>query len=427
MSLKQVSERSRETGIQLSAIALMAVTTMANSAVPGAKLAPQTLERCIASQAKQSNFSGVISVVRPAGEVTVAQGFMAAPGGAAMLREAQFNIGSAGKMWTAVAVGQLVDAGKLGLDDKIGKYVSGLTSEASAVTIRQLLTHSSGLGNFFTPDRLDFFKRMRSLAELKPLIAAEKPAFTPGKKSQYSNSGFLLLGLLIEQVSGKSYGEYLQEHLFKPAGMTGSSVIPAAAKMRALGMTNFPELDDEARAGEGAGSPLAGSATGAPPKPPAGMPRVRPNGPNDPNGPSGPMMMPPPGPLRPAMEAELMGTSAGGGFSTALDMQRFFAALLAGKLTSAKMLKELTAQQIELLPAKASLPAVYYGLGFSIAEFKGHGWIGHNGGAPGLNVATAAFAADKITAVVMTNRDPPAADLMMRKLQEMLFDGACKG
>lgn len=399
------------------AIALMTAINLctASNAAPVQRPAPSMLQQCIASEAKKTGFSGVVSIAQPGGTATFAQGFMAGPGSARMFPDAQFNIGSAGKMWTAVAIAQLVDAKKIGLDDTIGRYVSGLTPEASAVTIRQLLTHSGGLGNFFTPDNLELFKRARMLAELKPLITSDKPAFTPGSKSQYSNSGFLLLGLLIEQVSGQSYGDYLQERIFKRAGMTGSSVMPASPKTRAVGMTNFPEMDD-APAGPPPGPP---PGPGAPPRG-AGL------GP-PPGGPNGPMF-PPPGPLRPSVEAELMGTSAGGSFSTPSDMQRFFSALLSAKLTSAAMLKALTSSQFEVLPAKGPLPAVYYGLGFSITNHKGHAGVGHNGGMPGGNVATAAFPADQITAVVMTNRDPPAADMMLRKVQAMLFEGAgCAG
>lgn len=87
------------------------------------------------------------------------------------------------------------------------------------------------------------------------------------------------------------------------------------------------------------------------------------------------------------------------------------------------MREMLTSPQIQLLPAKGPLPAVHYGLGFALGDYKGHKSAGHNGGAPGVNIATASFAADQITAIVMTNRDPPAADLMLRKIQAMLFDG----
>lgn len=416
----------RSNAIMLMATAaLCPISSAATARQPAKESAPMTLQQCVANEAMKSGFSGVVSVSRPSGARAYAFGVMGGKGSAKMLPNAQFNLGSASKMWTAVAVAQLVDAGKVSLDDGIGKHIRGLTPEAAAVTVRQLLTHSGGLGNFFTPDNLDLFKRARTLAELKPLIVSERPTFTPGSRSEYSNSGFLLLGLMIEQASGKDYGAYLQDHIFKPAAMTGSGVLPASPKLRALGMTNLPELDDMPD------GPMMGPPPGAPPGPPPGGPMgpmmpppgAQPGPP--PGGPMGPMM-PPPGPLRLSDEAALVGTSAGGSFSTPSDMQRFFAALLAGKLTSAKMREMLTTPQFELLPAKGPLPAVSYGMGFVLSNYKGRGSIGHNGGAPGVNVATAAFPKDQVTAVVMTNRDPLAADLMLRKVEAMLFDGSCR-
>jgi D-alanyl-D-alanine carboxypeptidase len=403
-----------KTATLMTAVALLSVGPQASAQKP----AGASLEQCVAAEAKKSRFSGVVSIMRPGGTVTHANGLMAGKGSAKMLPDAQFNIGSAGKMWTAVAIAQLVDAKKITLDDPIGRHVSGLTSEASAVTIRQLLTHSGGLGNFFVPENLPLLSRARSLAELKPLVTSDKPTFTPGSKSQYSNSGFLLLGLIIEQASGQSYGDYLQKNVFAPAGMTRSSMMPADPKVRAIGMTNMPED----------GGAEGGPPPGPPPGPGPGA-RMGPPPPGaQPGPPPGPMMMPPSGPLRPSPEAQMMGTSAGGSFSTPSDMQRFFAALLAGKLTSTAMRDALTSPQIELLPAKGPLPAISYGFGFTVANHKGHGWFGHNGGLPGGNVATAAFAKDQVTAVIMANRDPPAADMMLRRVQAMLFDGgACAG
>lgn len=366
------------------------------------------LQQCVAAEAKKSGFSGVISITRPSSAMTYAQGHMGGLGSAKMLPDAQFNIGSAGKMWTAVAIAQLMDAKKITLDDPIGRHVSGLMPEAAAVTIRQLLTHSAGLGNFFVPENLPLLSRARSLVELKPLLTNDKPAFAPGSKSQYSNSGFLLLGLIIESVSGESYGDYLQKNVFAPAGMTRSGMMPADPKVRAIGMTNMPEDGDPEE--DLLSRPRLAPPRGAQPGP-------------SPGGSSGSMMMPPPGPLRPAPEAQMMGTSAGGSFSTPSDMQRFFAALLAGKLTSTSMRDALISPQIEILPAKGPLPAIYYGFGFTVADHKGHGWFGHNGGLPGGNVATAVFAKDQITTVIMANRDPPAADIMLRRVQVMLFDG----
>ena len=90
-------------------------------------------------------------------------------------------------------------------------------------------------------------------------------------------------------------------------------------------------------------------------------------------------------------------------------MQKFFAALLGAQLTSAVMLKELTSPQIVSASAKGELPQLDYGLGFGAGVFAGHRWFGHNGGAPGVNVETAAYPDDRATVIVMSNRAPPAA------------------
>jgi D-alanyl-D-alanine carboxypeptidase len=145
-------------------IAIAALCASINTAL-AQEPTPLTLEQCIANEAKSRNFSGVVSIARPSGNIAVEHGWMAGPGSAPMRTDAQFNIGSAGKMWAAVAVAQLMDAGKIALHDPVGQHVNGLTPEASAVTIRQLLTHNSGLGNFFTPEHMALFKRANSLSE----------------------------------------------------------------------------------------------------------------------------------------------------------------------------------------------------------------------------------------------------------------------
>lgn len=370
------------------------------------------LRTCLAGVAGPSSFSGVIAVWRPSGALSYTQGLMSGPGSAAIASDARFNLGSAGKMFTAVAVAQLVDTGKIGLDDPIKNHVDGLTPEAGAVTIRQLLTHSGGLGNFFTPDHLPALQAAKSLSDLKPLIAREVPEFAPGSRFQYSNSGFLLLGLMIERVSGESFEAYLQSHIFAPSGMTASSTLPGSDTERAVGMTNMPEMlppPPGGPPGQHAGPP------GPPPGPPPGMP----------GGPNG-MQMPPPGPLRPAVEAALVGNSAGGAYSNAADMQRFFAAVTAGKLTSAAMRDLLLSAQIEVAPAGSSRPAVSHGLGFAVGTYNGHRWTGHNGGTLGVNVELATFPDDQTTIVIMANRDPPVAMELMRKARAVVFDGrAC--
>jgi D-alanyl-D-alanine carboxypeptidase len=327
-----------------------------------------SLEACIAAEARKLDFSGVVSVVRPEGTVTHASGVLAEPGSPRIGAETRFNLASAGKMFTAAAVAQLVDAGKVRLDDPVGRHVTGLSPEASRVTVRQLLDNTSGLGNFFTPDNLDALRRARTLADLVPLVASAKPAFTPGSRFEYSNTGFLLLGLLIERVSGLSYGRYLAEHVFGPAGMTASGLDPGPAASQAIGMT-----------------------------------RAR-------------------GPLQPAPEASLRGTPSGGAFSTAADVHRFFSALLAGRLTSRALLQELTSPGNVPVPAKGNGPPLGYGLGFGVGSFEGHRWFGHNGGTPGVNMEAIAFPEDRTTIVVLSNRDPLAASTLFRTVRGALLD-----
>ena len=169
------------------------------------------LQRCLAAKAARESFSGVISVSHHGAPVVlVAKGVLAGPGSAAITEATRFNLASMGKMFTAVATAQLVDAGKIGWDDPIGKYVTGLTPEASAVTVRQLLTHSSGLGDFFRPQNMQAMLAAKTASDLLPLIAGDKPSFAPGSQFAYSNSGFALLGILVERVSGQTYGDYLR-------------------------------------------------------------------------------------------------------------------------------------------------------------------------------------------------------------------------
>jgi D-alanyl-D-alanine carboxypeptidase len=390
-----------------TAVIMTAAAFCATASAESVKVAERAvLQKCVADEVAKTPFSGVVLITSPDGAIVHTQGLMSGPGSANIAPDAQFNLGSASKMWTAVAVAQLVDAKKVSLGDPIGRYVTGLTPEVAAVTIRQLLTHSGGLGNFFRPENLSLLQKAQSHSELKPLITAEKPEFTPGSRFRYSNSGFLLLGLMVEQVSGQPFGRYLDAYIFAPSGMTVSGMMPASPSTRAVGMTNVPEMSPHvSERAAGSMSVQAGPPPGPPPAPNS-------------------LAFAPPGPLRPALESAIPGTSGGGGYSTAQDMQRFFTALLAGKLTSIAMRDMLTSPQIEALPAKAPLPALSYGLGFGMGDYNGHRWIGHNGATLGANVETITFPDDQISVIIMANRDPPIAGALMRTLQPKLLGGA---
>ena len=140
----------------------------------------------------------------------------------------RFRLGSMNKMFTAVATLQLVQSGKLDLKAPFGNYLTDYPNKdvASKVTIEQLLSHTGGTGDIFGPEFDKNRLELKTLQDYVKLYGNRAPEFEPGSRWQYSNYGFLLLGVLIEKVSGQSYYDYVHDHIFKPAGMTGTASEP---------------------------------------------------------------------------------------------------------------------------------------------------------------------------------------------------------
>lgn len=392
---------------------MIAITIGAGLATSALAEQPRAdLERCLLERPELAAFSGIVAVTRGGQSSVMPRGAMAAPGSPPITAETRFNIGSAGKMFTAVAIGQLIDAGRVSLDDPVGRYVEGLTPEAAKVTIRQLLAHTGGLGNFFTPAAAPKLQHLTAMSELLPLIASENPAFEPGSRFEYSNSGFALLGLVVERASGETYGGYLERHIFAPAGMnaTGLSFEEGSTAVGATGGEFRPQRLPPPRGAAPPPGPVPqGSPSGTMPPPPSARP--------------GPGMDAPPagGPLRPSLEARLPATPAGGLYSSAGDLTLFFQALGAGKLLKPETMRSFTQRQVDSAPARGELPALFYGFGFGTGSFNGHRWFGHNGGAPGLNAEAIMFPEDELIIIVLAHRDPPSASLAFRAVRDALL------
>jgi CubicO group peptidase (beta-lactamase class C family) len=355
------------------------------------------LERSVAAAAEQNDFTGSIVVShRGHAVVTLYRGEISEIGSGPIDEKTRFNLASVSKIFTAVAIGQLIDRGKLRLDEPVGDVVKGLTDAARHVTIRQLLNHTSGLGDFFKPENMPAMLKARSASELLPLIREESPAFVPGSRFSYSNSGFLLLGIAIERVSGMTYGEYLRRNIFLPAGMTSTGLDPQPLATLALGMT-YAEMGPAASAPtSGNGLVVVGPGGGEMSGGEAQRPRT----------------------LRVAPGArEGYGSPAGGMYSTPTDLNKFAAALENGKLLFRQTLDEFTFPQVQVSPATASGPARYYGFGFGFSDVSGTRWIGHNGGTPGANVEYWFDPSGEWTVAVLSNRDPPVATQMMRQIR----------
>jgi len=266
--------------------------------------------------------------------------------------DTQFRLGSMNKMFTAVATLQLIDKGKLSLDDPLIKHLPDYANKdlASKVTVRHLLSHTGGTGDIFGPDYDKNRLTLRALSDYVKLYGARPLKFEPGARWEYSNYGFLLLGYLVEKVSGQSYYDYVRANIFRPAGMTSTDSLPEEEKVAKRATGYMKE--------KGAWAPNTDTL-----------------------------------PWR--------GTSAGGGYSTVGDLLKFAQALSAHKILSAHWLEEATKEQGKGGPG--------YGFGFGTGDEGGAKFFGHSGGAPGMNGMLRVYPETGVVIAVLSNLDPPAA------------------
>lgn len=195
------------------------------------------------SLAREDRFSGVVLLAD--GDTAVferAYGFADREARRPNTPDTRFNIGSVNKAFTAAAIRQLAAEGRLSLDDRLIRYLPDYPNRAVAVqvTLRQLLEHTAGIGgNIFGEPPGGTRAQLRTNADFIPLFAAEPPAFAPGTSRRYCNACYVLLGAVIERVSGRSYYEYVREHIFRPAGMdaTDSYAIDSLPANTAVGYT----------------------------------------------------------------------------------------------------------------------------------------------------------------------------------------------
>lgn len=222
------------------------------------------------AQARAAGFSGTLLVADRGERVYEAHAGLAdREQNVAIDEHTRFNTASNGKLFTTVATLQLVAQKKLDLDASVGTYLPDWPQPAvrDQVTVRQLLSHTSGLGSYFGSPA--FRTARASLVDVSahlPLIQAETPAFAPGTDWAYSNSGFMLLGRLIEVVSGEDYYTYVQHHVFDPAGMRDSGYFDAAGEAEHVAFGYIPTasgLQDNRNTRERRGGPAGGGYTSA--------------------------------------------------------------------------------------------------------------------------------------------------------------------
>jgi D-alanyl-D-alanine carboxypeptidase len=272
--------------------------------------------------------------------------------------QTRFRVGSMNKMFTGVAVLQLVEVGKVELTAPLGEYLTGYRNRdvAAKVTVHHLLTHTGGTGDIFGPEFQAHRLELRTLDDYVRLYSDRGPEFEPGSRWQYSNYGYILLGAVIERVTGEAYYDYVQAHIYQPAQMTATGSQPEDQPV--------PDLSVGYMKPPGTGERVPNTGT-----------------------------------------LPYRGTSAGGGYSTAGDFSRFARALLGHQLLSPDSTRLLITGKAE------HVPGARYAYGFEDRrDTDGNGWVGHNGGAPGMNGNLLIYPQSGYVTVVLANMDPPAAE-----------------
>ncbi len=282
--------------------------------------------------------------------------------------DTRFGIGSMNKMFTAVSILQLVQAGRVNLTDPLGTYIDDYPNDdvAEQVTIHHLLTHTGGTGDIFSQEYLAVMKNLRVLDDYMSLIGERDLAFEPGERWEYSNYGFILLGIVIERVTGESYYDYVLENVYDPADMASSGSEPEDQRVESRSVGYMK---------------------------PRGSDSWEPN--TD--------WMP------------YRGNSAGGGYSTVGDLLRFAKALKNQELLDAYHTNLMIAGQVET--ARGGKQA--YGLQDSRGA-DGTGAVGHGGGAPGINGNLKIYPKSGYVTVVLANLSPPAATELSNYLDSTL-------
>jgi len=159
--------------------------------------------------------------------------------------DTKFNIGSMNKMFTSISIAQLIERDKLSLDVHLGEIIPGYPNNEAArsVTVRQLLSHEAGLGGLFERPKYDRRVRYCTNMELLPVFADEPLLFEPGSRAMYSNEGYIVLGAIIEEMTGENYHDYVRENITKPLDMvdTGPFALDESTSNLAVGYMQFDD------------------------------------------------------------------------------------------------------------------------------------------------------------------------------------------
>jgi CubicO group peptidase (beta-lactamase class C family) len=333
------------------------------------------LDRFMATMEVQQPFSGVALVVCGGKEVySLVRGVAVAERNEQMGRGTRLGTASGSKLFTAVAVLQLAQAGKLSLESKLIEVVPSFPDReyAAAVTVRQLLTHTAGAGDYWDETYERGWHAITETPQLLPHVVRHLRE-TPVGEFSYSNSGYAILGAVIEAVSGETYFEYVRKHVFAPAGMSATGYPLRSKREAGVARAYLPEWQ-------------------------AGAVR--------------------PGVYLPAALGE-RGSAAGGAATTAEDMVVFVRALAGGRLLEPAWFRRMIEPQV----ADGTAADTWYGLGPAIDKQRGVLSWGHGGAGPGTQFELRVYPERDVVMAVMSNYDTIAAHELAVAVDDIVRGG----
>jgi CubicO group peptidase (beta-lactamase class C family) len=322
------------------------------------------LDAYVLKQVAADRFSGCILVAQ--GDTPIfrkAYGFASKRFKVPNQVDTKFNLGSITKVFTKVAVMQLAERHKLSLEDYISEYLQNYPPDtASKITINHLLSHTSGMGNYFNEKFEASKDKLRTVDDFMSLFLNDPLSFKPGEKMQYSNNGYVVLGKIVESISGQDYYDYVREHIYRPAGMSDSDHYETDSPVPnlAIGHTRMHNQPYK----------LVGGSW-------------REN----------------------ALMIGIKGSPAGGGYSTADDLLRFSIALRSHKLLNQEHTDLVYHQPSPAGTSQAEKPRAF----------------GVAGGAPGIGAALKMYLDTAYVNIILSNHDPEDMQVIRQKTEDIIL------
>lgn len=356
--------------LALALVCLAATTTPASAQLRTTQAVRDSLTTLLTALDGQKKFHGVVLLAEGGRIVQHTAHGLAHQGYQVPNRpDTKFNLASVGKTFTAVAIAQLVEQGKLRFTDTLIRILPNYPNPeiARKVTIAQLLTHRSGMGLYWNKLFEGNWTAVRSISDLVPYFAKDSLEFEPGSKWLYSNTGFAVLAMVIEKVSGEDYFSYVKKHIFQPLGMTDTDFYSLDVDVPNLAVGYF--RDDQGQ--------------------------VKNN----------------------LFTHTVRGSGAGGGFSTAPDLLKWAEGLRTNKVLGKAVSDQLFTRHTDTGggPGPGG-----YGYGFFVQPREGQTILGHTGGFPGITTLFFFNPAKQRVAIVMSNFPGPDVRQMMGLLNSYL-------